>query len=65
MSENSNDKKKRQFPLGIICAVLGIVALAAVVIGTIYSKGDPVYIAMYGLGGYMIIYIPLVFRFIG
>ena len=51
MSENSNDKKKRQFPLGIICAVLGIVALAAVVIGTIYSKGDPVYIAMYGLGG--------------
>ena len=42
MSENSNDKKKRQFPLGIICAVLGIVALAAVVIGTIYSKGDPV-----------------------
>ena len=54
MSENSNDKKKRQFPLGIICAVLGIVALAAVVIGTIYSKGDPVYIAMYGLGGYMI-----------
>ena len=54
MSDKSNDAKKKRFPLGIICAVGGVVALAIVAIAIVYSEGDPVSIALYGLGGYMV-----------
>ena len=54
MSDKSNDTKKKRFPLGIVCAVCGVIALAIVAIAIVYSDGDPVSIALYGLGGYMV-----------
>lgn len=54
MSDKSNGVKKKRFPLGIICAAAGVIALAAVALATVFSDAAPENIALYGLGGYVL-----------
>ena len=46
MSDKSNGVKKKRFPLGIICAAAGVIALAAVALATVFSDAAPENIAL-------------------
>lgn len=54
MSDKTNDRKYRALHIGaIVCALLGIIALAAVVLMIAFTEMEPVTAAIYGLGVYI------------